>query len=342
MTAQREELRREAKPGIRLTAFGRIFLFLLIWIPLAAVVTGNNFLFIIFGMMVGLALVSHSLAGKNIDSIRISRRFPEEIFARTPFTIVYLIRTDRKRWGSSALKFEEPAPLEGSGESPAFAHVAARNSARGWGLFSLESRGDHSIRSGVISSSFPFGLATYSRRCGRTDRVLVYPRIEPVHTEAPLLPGWSGTMRERPDPSGIVPYLFRDYLSGDPYKNIDWKKSARTGTLVTRVLSDEGVREIVIRLPATASEEVLSKAASLVYHLGGLGTPVALQGPGLKVDAGVGRAFTGKLLSILARWENSTLETAASDHNPGMIVEIDQSGQFRWTQPGERFERAGH
>jgi uncharacterized protein (DUF58 family) len=323
---------------LRPTPYGWFLLFLLIWVLLAAMVTVNNFLYIIFTLMVGLVVVSHRLGKRNLSSITLFRRFPDEVFAETVFPLDYSLKSDQRPWGSFGLAFEETHLLRKAGPAVVFAQVPAAESVLMTGYFSIDGRGDRQIGPGTLLSTFPFGLARCSRPCGTTNTVLVFPKIQAVEDELPAWLGGMGRGMERADPFGVVPYLFRDYVPGDRYKHIDWKKSARTGALITRVLSDEGAREITIRLPGGASERAISRAASLVVHFGLSGRPVSLEGPGLKTEAGAGREFTRKLLTLLARWNDKPLPKSESGLDRGISVEIDESGEFRWSQSGERHE----
>lgn len=307
---------------------------------MAAVVTGNNFLFIIFSMTVGLVVVSHWLAKKNISSVDLSRKLPDEIFAATPFMIRYVLHADHGPWGAASLTFKEGSPLEGADRGVIFPQILRGQAASMTGSFTIGTRGDHAIEPGVISSLFPFGLARYSRRCGPTQSVLVFPTIEPVDSSMVFSPRGAGTSVERTDPFGTIPHYFRDYVPGDPFKHIDWKKSARTGDFVTRILSDEGAQHIVIRLPQQPSEKAISRAASLVVHFGRSGIPVSLQGPGLFIEGGVGPEFTRNLLVILARWDTPTQEVAIPDHYSEMIFEVAESGEFLLRGWGDQHESA--
>lgn len=335
VTATINSLHPRDRLRIRPTRFGWILIFLLFWIPLTAIGTANNFLLIVFAMMVGLALVSHRLARQNVRSVQLSRHFPEEIFAGTVFTVRYLVKSDMRPWGSATLKFLEAAPLQGSTEAVALSSIPPGEAVSVNGFFSVSSRGDHVIFHGRLISAFPFGLASYSRSCGPTGSVLVFPRILSVEEDVPPWVGGSGKGLERPDPFGTIPYQFREYVSGDPYKHIEWKKTASTGGLITKVLSDEGAREITIRMPREASEASISRAASLVVHFARSSRPLCLQGPGLRLGPGRGKAFAVKLLTTLARWENTVGELALPDSSPDIVVEIGQAGEFIWKRAGE-------
>ncbi|MFH1117341.1 MAG: DUF58 domain-containing protein [Pseudomonadota bacterium] len=324
-----------SKLSVRPTPYGWGMAFLLFWIPLTAVFTANNFLLIVFIMMIGLVAVSHKLAKRNIESLKVKRRLPSEIYAQTPFSIKYGLTSDHQLWGSVTVLFEESAPLEGTNDGVKFPRVPPAETKTGYGYFVLPDRGDQTVSAGTLSSSFPFGLASYSRKCGDDEPVLVFPRIEPVADDIPLHEGGAGRGREQIDPLGTVPFFFRDYVPGDPYKHIDWKKTAQSGSLVTRILSEEGAREITLRLPADASERAISRAASLVVHFSRTAIPVALEGAGLRIEAGSGGEFSRKLLTILARWPNVPPTGSNSDPSRGVVVEIDDSGGFLWKRSGD-------
>ncbi len=331
------EIERESGPSepigrvrVRPTAYGWVLIFLLAWVPLAALGTANNFLLIVFLMMMGLLMVSHRLAMRNLKSVQVSRRFPEEIFAETPFDVQYLVKTDQQSWGAHTLFFKEGPPLTASGGDVAFHSVSQGETVQFRGSYAIDGRGDNPVSRGTLSSAFPFGLAVYSRNCGSTETVLVFPHVEPVDSEVSPQLGRSGRGLERVDPFGTVPYHFREYVSGDPYKHIEWKKTATTGSLITKVFSDESAREITIRLPADASERAISRAASLLVHFSRSGTPVSLEGTGIAFEAGRGRAFARKLLTVLARWENMTQQAADPQRSSGTVVEVDGSGNFNW------------
>jgi uncharacterized protein (DUF58 family) len=330
---------KQSRIKVRLTVYGKILLFLLVWIPVAAVVTANNFLFIIFIMMIGLGMVSDRMARNNLKFHELSRRFPDDICAATPFPLEYIVKRGGGSRPAFALEFLENAPLENRDLKVNLYRVEPGEPAHAAKFFSISSRGDKRVETGTLSSAFPFNLAVYSRPCGLSESIIVFPHIEPVGADIPPELGRIGSGMERVDPFGTIPYSFREYVAGDPFKHIDWKKSACAGTLITRILSDYGGREICVSLPPRASERAISRAASLIVHFGELGTPVAFRGPGIEIDAGSGREFTRKLLTVLARWDSSVGEPIDIGRRGGSTVTIDATGEFVWKHPGELDER---
>jgi uncharacterized protein (DUF58 family) len=333
--AKRDKTSHRKRLRIRPTGYGWMVVFLLLWIPLTALFTANNFLLIIFIMMVGFVAVSHTLATRNLRAVSVLRHFPSEIYSQTPFTIVYRVRTRRQAWRAITVRFREEPPLRGAGGGKALSRILADEDVASCETFTVTMRGDQDIVPGLLESSFPFGLAVYSKPYGDAESILVYPKIEPLHDVIPVHLGDLGRGIEKPDPFGTVPYLFRDYVPGDPYKHIDWKKTAQTRSLTTRVFSEEGSRDVTIRLPRDASERAISRAASLVVHFVEQGTPVGLQGPGLVIRPAMGKEHTRRLLSVLARWPDNLSTTFVKHQVTTAVIDVQQSGDLAWIDRGE-------
>ena len=319
--------------GFRPTVLGWVCIFLLLWVPLAAIFTVNNFLFMVFGLTLSLAIASHWMARRNIKSIRLARRMPDEMFAGIPFSITYHVKSDWKPWGGGGLTLYEAGPIKGLKEGLPLPHVSPGQTADVSSMVTIATRGDHDLGPAVLSSAYPFGLARYSGEAGTPQSALVFPKIEPVEGDVPFFMGPSGGRREQADPFGVVPLYFRQYVPGDPYKHIDWKKTARSGELISRVLSDEGAPEVVIRLSADASERAISRAASLVVHFAKSGTPVSLRGPGVVVEAGVGEQFTRRLLVMLARWEKVCTGEPMPEAQGSAVIDVADDGKVSWKGP---------
>jgi uncharacterized protein (DUF58 family) len=167
----------------------------------------------------------------------------------------------------------------------------------------------------------------YSRNVAGAADVLVFPEIKPLEAEIPdRLTGMNGG-REKPAAAGTVPFSFREYVNGDPYKTIDWKKSAHHARLISRVLSEEEAQEIVIRLPSHAGEQAISRAASLIVRFHRLNTPITLLGPGTVLGPGTGSAFVRRLLTTLARWGAGSGETPRGDPS-AVTFDIDDEGEL--------------
>ncbi|MEW6523688.1 MAG: DUF58 domain-containing protein [Bacillota bacterium] len=98
-------------------------------------------------------------------------------------------------------------------------------------------RGRYTLGPVTLVSGDPFGFDRESRGLPQTDQLIVYPRILPVAGPALL--------RRHPfGDQALASWIFedpartagvREYQTRDPFNRIEWKATARTGRLQTRV-----------------------------------------------------------------------------------------------------------
>ncbi len=110
------------------------------------------------------------------------------------------------------------------------------------------------IRSGDI-----FGMATQEKDMERDLYLTVYPRVLPL--VAARLPSWEpyGNLRV---PRTLVedltrPVGSREYMVGDSLRHVDWKSTARTGRLQTRIFDSSATANLVLFLGARTIEPPL-------------------------------------------------------------------------------------
>jgi len=104
--------------------------------------------------------------------------------------------------------------------------------------------------------------------------VLVYPRIEPTDEVFEILPlvrgEWESFVRGR----GAELYRIREYQPEDSARHVDWKATAKSGSLKVREFAREDERRLCIAFdnpePGLMSERSYEKsvdlAASLAWH----------------------------------------------------------------------------
>lgn len=291
-----------------------------------------------FSMTLGVTIVSHKLARGNLRSVALRRRFPAEMFAETPFSVHYTLEADSDAWGPAGFTIFENDPVTPVEAPPSVPPIPAGEARAATGRWVVSSRGEHHLGSAKLASSFPFGLAEYCTNVGTPLTVIVFPKIELLETEITSRLTAAGRVTEHPDPFGTVPYGFRRYAAGDPYKHIDWKKTAQTGELVSRTLADDKAREVMITLPGDASERAISRAASLAAHCAGSAVPVALRGPGVRIDAGHGERHLRAILTALALWEDRASVNEAVNGFSGLVVHVSSDGRFSMNGNGDGYE----
>lgn len=177
----------------------------------------------------------------------------------------------------------------------------------------------------------PFGLAWRAKEAGGHDTVIVYPKVEVARGATPgAREGGGPSMPSRDVTRGDDIAGTRPYVDGDDARQIHWRTTARTGDLMVRrlearlypratVFLDDRAIAYAADRSGEGFERAVSYAASAVWSLQRMGTPVALAtsvaGPG---PARSGAAVTDDLLTALA-----TVDLA---EGPSMLPAIRRLG----------------
>ena len=97
-----------------------------------------------------------------------------------------------------------------------------------------------------MATRFPFAFLTKTRDVPLEREILVYPPIEPPDELFEILPlvrgEWESFVRGR----GSDLYRIREYLPEDSARHVDWKATAKSGSLKVREFSREDERKLCI------------------------------------------------------------------------------------------------
>jgi uncharacterized protein (DUF58 family) len=225
---------------LRITRLGWEYLAALILVGAFAVNTGNNLLYVIFSLMLGLFLVSGVVSRRALRGLRPLELDEGNLFARVR--------------GGLRLRLQEPAPrrvrgvelhLEmaagtvdpgfypgAAGETEPVVVLHARAERRGWTrLEALEIRTTHPF--GFLEKVFRFEL-------DRTVLVLPHPRASGPGSEDPEGAG----LRTLPRAGESSPEGARPLRQGDPPARVHWKRTAQRqqpphGELWVRTFEEE-------------------------------------------------------------------------------------------------------
>ena len=138
----------------------------------------------------------------------------------------------------------------------------------------FDQRGRYREDSFGLATRFPFAFLTKRRHVSLPREVLVYPRIEPAEAIAEILPRvrgeWESFVRGR----GADLYRIREYMHEDSARHVDWKATAKSGSLKVREFAREDERKVCIAFdnpePGLISERAYERAvdltASLAWH----------------------------------------------------------------------------
>ena len=138
----------------------------------------------------------------------------------------------------------------------------------------FERRGRYREDSFGLATRFPFAFLTKTRHVSLLREVLVYPRVGPTDELFEILPlvrgEWESFVRGR----GSDLYRIREYMSEDSARHVDWKATAKSGSLKVREFAREDERKLCVVFdnpePGMVSENAYETAveltASLAWH----------------------------------------------------------------------------
>ncbi|MBK8652253.1 MAG: DUF58 domain-containing protein [Elusimicrobia bacterium] len=218
------------------TKAGRNVVLLAFGIGFAAMNTGNNLLYIIFGLLLGMILASGFVSEGVLRPVRVSLLWPGEIFAGAPFPLRVIINNPSRRplIGLQAWATVTP-PGSVAAETPpaAFLYVPARSQAGRDIPLAASARGDLRLVHIRVGTLFPFGFSRNPPRPFDEVRV-VYPARVPVPRRALAVESPSPRQSTDRRGAGDAFWGLRDFQEGDSPRRVAWKSAARLGRLIVR------------------------------------------------------------------------------------------------------------
>jgi len=168
-----------------------------------------------------------------------------------------------------------------------FTFVPPRTTAEAQVELTFSRRGRYTQECFHLATRFPFSFLIKSRRVQLSRELLVYPALlesEDFLQKLPLVTGEFVTLLRG---LGAELYRIREHTPEDPARFVDWKASAKTGSLKVREFSreDEGRVRIIFDNAAPgavspeAYEHAVSIAASMAWHLTGQGINLSYAAP---------------------------------------------------------------
>src|SRR5216683_6255627 len=100
-------------------------------------------------------------------------------------------------------------------------------------------RGRYQQNSFGLATRFPFAFLTKTRRVALAREILVYPPVEATDEFFEVLPLITGEFETFARGRGDDLYLIREYMPEDSARHVDWKATAKTGSLKVREFSRE-------------------------------------------------------------------------------------------------------
>ena len=287
----------------RVTRQGIVYLAGIFVIALAALNTGNNLLFMTLACLLAGILVSGIISQVVLSGVELRLDLPEHIFASQPVLALAEVENHKTTLPSFSLRLvglQPPrsqwahmwarAERRGTGKQARppgsilatpiyFPYVPAQQKARQAIELVFPHRGVYRQDSIGLQTRFPFGFLEKTRQVQSRMEVLVYPSVAPSDEFYEILPLVTGELESFVRGRGHDLYAIRDYQSSDSARHVDWKASARTGSLQVREFAREDERRVLLALdtaiPANGKPEEwrdavfergIALCASLAWH----------------------------------------------------------------------------
>ncbi|MGD1916496.1 MAG: DUF58 domain-containing protein [Phycisphaerales bacterium] len=301
------------------------------FVLLGAINSQNNLLFWALGLAIGGLLASGFVSGMSLMGIALEREPVPEATSHRPFVLRYRVRNRSRFMPAYALLIEELPPKGTSRDDWALVgrpmaslgRLSPRRTVRCETSGLVEQRGPFELGRVRVSTTFPFGVARKSVTFDLLQPALATPRVHRLRSdvvETILEPTHDGTEAIASPGAGEEFYGVREYRTGDRVRDVSWRLSARSDTLVVTQRSARSPRRLVLHLeldPAVAAEhdarveQLLSLAASRIAEAGRRAIAVSLAAPESGITTGsmttpVGRAGLLRTLGAYGFAESTT------------------------------------
>lgn len=337
-TSLRHRLRKLLRPPrlLSLTRAGKFFVLLTLAVGFGAINTGNNLLFLLFGMLLALIVASGVLSEAVIRNLRVRRHLPDTIEAGQSAPGEFRL-FNQGWWPSLSIEPSEQNPEATAG--PLRGHQIGPQTISWWKFwrqqtdeesrpiaatyclraapqkettlrthYKLSHRGQYFLPGLQVKTRFPFGLFEKTRRFDAPAQLLVFPRPAPAQKWLGQLRSHHGEQAQNKRGAGDEFFGLRDYRPGGDQRAIHWKSTARRGEPVVRETEAQSRRSLLIVVDNRAPATFESSAASAGKHD--------------QFEAGLSH-LTGLLHRLSRRNYRIHMVTAYG------AIEPDQSGQIR-------------
>jgi uncharacterized protein (DUF58 family) len=228
---------------IRPTKVGVWYVLAALVVGIAATNTGNNALYIVLAVMLGVLVVSGLSSRVNLRGLDFEVSPPDEVFANRPFHVRLTVRNA----GLLAPRWLLVFSLGERGQPLLVPYLPRRGASRGFLEMLVSRRGRHRFSAVHASSIFPLGLFHKGLRYRADVEVLVYPELYPAATSAAERSAARGDGYVQRVGWGHDLHSLRAFRQGDDPRRIHWKQTARTGDMVyTEREAEEGKRLSIV------------------------------------------------------------------------------------------------
>ena len=321
------------RPSLDFSVTGVVYIAMMLFMGLAAINSQANLLFGVFGLMIGILLVSGVISRLVLRRLHVRRLLPEHGSVGHELTVNYELSNAKRFWPSLSVLVAELDGVESFTKQPQayMLHAAPQMTASVPCQVIPKRRGLTELDRFQLGTSFPFGFIKRAITDHRRDVLLIYPPVAHVDPGLLALCGSAEltgeTLRPRPDGTDEF-YGVKEYRPGDNPRWIYWRRSARSGTLVSKQMTQVAPPRVLVLVDTCLSERTpsahaevercIAMAASLAAVALDQGLSVGLcawSREWIAIPPTRGKRHRDELLSMLSRLALNT------SHEPAQLLE---------------------
>ena len=267
--------------GLRFTRQGKLYTAVTLGVGIAAVNTGNNLLFLVLGLMLGLILVSGILSEMTLRGLVVTRGLPETATAEAVFPVELRVRNTKRFAASFGVELRDEIDGVPFRRRCFFLRVSPGEDRAIAYRCEIDKRGVARFDGTDVFTRFPFGLFEKHRFVPLEETVIVLPKVVPVPMPEGIPANGDRVSPDRHAGYGIEFRELREMGPGDDLRRIDWRATARLRRFMVRQTEIEADAFVEILLDPSAApghdpEESIARAASIIRLCAVRNVPVRL------------------------------------------------------------------
>jgi uncharacterized protein (DUF58 family) len=231
---------------LRFTREGRYFVLITFLVGFAAINTGNNLLYLLFGMFVSLIVVSGVMSELSLRELTVIRRLPPRAQVGRAHLVEIEVYNHKRRIPSYAIEVEDLRAGQPADKRCFFLKISPRSAQVAAYRRTPARRGrDHHIGF-RIATRFPFGLFEKSRDLTSEGDLVIYPAVDALVLSADEAGDRQGGVLTLGRGTGDETAGVRPMRYGDDPRDIFWRKSTQPHQMVVRERVREARRDVTL------------------------------------------------------------------------------------------------
>ena len=231
--------------------------------------TGAIALWLVYNFVVLVLVLTDIIISPRPENLTIERRVQQKLSIGRDNKVEIVVSNNSHRPLTLEIVDEFPVEFGGDGRNIGL-ELEQRTSKSFSYLVKPLRRGCYYFNKTVVRFRGLLELVVFQREYGETTRVEVYPDISSISRfELRMKRGQhaeTGLITERRRGLGSDFESMREYVSGDAFRRIDWKASARKNKLITREFQSEVNQSVMVVLDCSRSMGAVVDSLTLLDH----------------------------------------------------------------------------